>query len=233
VSDRTHELRISLTNRADSLGLGQKICLTANECLATDESSLSLVLDEVISLVAAEGDRASVLEREQFLLGQGPSFDGARQDLPVLGDDLDARHARLRWPQIAGTAVSLGLHAAYAFPIRIGEARVGVLTAYRNTASSLAPSAYEDGLLLCSIAAELLLDAQAGGTALAPTFEAGVLDQARTQQAAGMIAEQLGITLAHALLRLRTAAFQEGWSLDEAARRVLDHDLMLEPWEDA
>lgn len=211
--------------------LGSRICSEALTRLEADDAAISLVIEDAYSLVATTSHRASLLEEEQFVVGEGPSFVGANGATPVIVDDLAASAARALWPSFARSAAEQGVRAAFAFPVRIGDARVGILTAYRVEPGTLSAEAYEDGILLGRFSAELLLQMQAGvtGTALAPVFDPGVTDQARLQQAAGMVAEQLSLSVVDAMVRLRAAAFAAEISLDELVRQILDRTLSLEP----
>lgn len=219
--------------RGDDAALGVRICQQADAMLGFEASALSLIMDHTFSLIAASDDLATVLEEEQFSLGEGPSFEGAAANLPICVADLWDAPSLDRWPGFTRFAERVGARSVFTFPLRIGEARIGVLSGYRRSAGALPEQAYADGITLASVAASLLLDQQVGGTAesLAEAFRPGVLNQAEVQQAAGMVAEQLGISVVAGLVRLRAAAFRLDRPLSVVARQVVNREFVIKAEE--
>src|SRR5215218_1432824 len=111
--------------------------------------------------VAATDGAALELEELQFSLGEGPCVDASRSGRPVLQPDL-ARTAPLRWPAFAGGALQAGIRAVFAFPLRVGAIRVGVLDLYRDSAGPLSQAELTDALFFADAATLVLLHAQAG-----------------------------------------------------------------------
>jgi len=69
----------------------------------------------------------------QLTLGEGPSLDAAGSGGPVLASDLGARETAGRWPAFAPAACQAGAGAVFAFPLRIGGIRAGVMGLYRDS----------------------------------------------------------------------------------------------------
>jgi len=225
------EIVTAVQRDPEGAGLGACLCRECDLYLGADASSIALVMDHAYSLVAASSNLAVVLDEEQFMLGEGPSFDGARSDVPVGTGDLGSDRWARRWPGFLGFAQRAEVQGAFAFPVRVGEARIGVMTAYRRGGGELSTQAYTDGLILASVAATLLLRAQAGTEdgGLAQEFAQGVNDQANIQRAAGMVAEQLNLSVLTALVRIRATAYARGLPLNVIANQILSAELTIEP----
>jgi hypothetical protein len=101
-------------------------------------------------------DKASTeLQDAQFTLGQGPGLEAAAAGTPVLVPDL--ADAASRWPGFVPAAEDLGVHAIFAFPLRIGAISVGMLTAHRAIPGPLADGQLTDALALADAVTVLLL----------------------------------------------------------------------------
>src|SRR3954453_21801527 len=111
--------------------------------------------------VAATDGPALELEDLQYTLGEGPCVDASRSGRPVLQPDLAAT-APQRWPAFAGGALAAGVAAVFAFPLRVGAIRVGVLDLYRDRAGPLSPEELTEALCFADAATLALLHAQAG-----------------------------------------------------------------------
>jgi hypothetical protein len=127
----------------------------------------------------------------------------------------------------AGTA---GGRAVFAFPLRIGTVRLGALDFYRDGPGPLSGEQHADALVVASVAARWVLEAQAGaprGT-VAQELETGADFHFAVHNAAGMVSVQQGISVTDALIRLRAYAFTHDRSLTEVAQDVVDRKLRLE-----
>ena len=111
--------------------------------------------------VAATDGPALELEDLQYTLGEGPCVDASRTGRPVLQPDLAATAPR-RWPAFAGGAWRPGVAAVFAFPLRVGAIRVGVLDLYRATPGTLTPGQLREALSFADAATLLLLYLQTG-----------------------------------------------------------------------
>jgi hypothetical protein len=114
-----------------------------------------------------------------------------------------------RWPWFGVAAVDAGVRAVFAFPLRVGGIRIGVLDLYRDTPGRLAAFEVVEALAFADAATEVVLDLQdramhdgEPGALIGP-----IECRAVVHQATGMIAVQLGISLVGALLRLRAHAY--------------------------
>jgi hypothetical protein len=172
-------------------------------------------------------------EREPTL-GEGPSLEAAASGGPALASDLGSGEAASRWPAFAAAAIQAGAGAIFAFPLRIGAIRAGVLGLYRARPGPLTAHQLGDALVFAETATLLLLEAQdeaAGGRdpAAGPAGQpiGLALHRAEIDQATGMLTEQLGTGIADALLRLRAYAYAHDRRLADVAGDVVARRLRL------
>jgi len=172
----------------------------------------------------------------QLTLGEGPSLDASASGGPVLASDLGTAEAAHRWPAFTPAACQAGAGAVFAFPLRIGAIRAGVLGMYRSRPGPLSASQLGDALVFADTATLLLLDA-GGQTVGGPGAAAGpggqpadlALHRAEIDQATGMLTEQLGTGIADAFIRLRAYAYVNDLRLTDVARDIVARRLRLYP----
>jgi hypothetical protein len=127
--------------------------------------------------------------------------------------------------------VAQGVRAVFAFPLRVGAIRIGVLALYRDGEGGLSADEFADGLVLAEVAVQLILGLQAGAgpDALHALLSTQPTHWAEVHQATGMISAQLGVSLDQAFVRLRGGvSFAENRQLREVAGDVVARRLRLE-----
>jgi hypothetical protein len=224
-STRAAELLSSvLAESADRSDLPIRLMSACAGTLPVTGVGLALMTDDgPAGTIAATDGPAVTLEELQFTLGEGPCVDASRTGRPVLQPDL-AVTAPLRWPAFAAGALTAGIRAVFALPLRVGAIRLGVLDLYRDSPGALTAGELREALSFSDAATLLLLHLQAGDLAAGPT--SGQLpvfdDRAEVHQATGVISVQADVGLAEALLLLRARAYAEHRPIGELARDVLD-----------
>jgi diguanylate cyclase (GGDEF)-like protein len=108
--------------------------------------------------VAASNASALRFEQLQTELGEGPCLAAYTTGHAVAAPDL--REER-RFPSFVSQALAAGLMAVFTFPLRNGDARLGALDLYRDSAGPLDPGAMRAAQTLADVAAAYLLNAQA------------------------------------------------------------------------
>jgi hypothetical protein len=171
---------------------------------------------------------STLIEDLQFSLGEGPCIDAFRQDRPVLEPDL-VNPATVRWVAFTPPAVAAGARAVFGFPLQVGVVRLGALNLYCDQPMDLSDDQHADALVTADIAAQALLIMQARAPLgiLAAELEASSNFQYVVHQASGMVAGQLDVSVAQALIRLRGYAFGQGRTLSEVAHDVVARRLRL------
>jgi len=223
IADRVRAVDSTLTG-------SNRICLVANELLDATCVALAKVIDHVYSPVAATDDLGTLLDDEQFVLANGPTFEAQRSPAPIILEDLRAHRTVARWPIFSEFAQKHGISGAYVFPLRIGDAYLGVLTAYRDHSGELSGTQYADGLILASLATAELVRTEAGvgsepGLGI---FDPGLYHQSALHVAAGMVAEALNISIVAALVRIRARAFANDQPVSKTAQQIVARELVLE-----
>lgn len=223
-SNRVTEIVAAVEARCPD-GRGQPAALVTlcAEWLPVTGAGLALMTtDGPAGTVAVSDGPAGELEELQFSLGEGPCVDASRTGRPVLQPDV-ARTAPGRWPAFAGGAHAAGLRAVFAFPLRVGAIRVGVLDLYRDAAGGLSPEELTDALAFADAATLIVLGSPAGnGGENGPRDPVAVLDdRAEVHQATGVVSVDAGVTLEEALMLLRARAYAEHRPIRDLARDVL------------
>lgn len=172
---------------------------------------------------------SALIEEAQYTLGEGPCLDAHRQSRPVLEPDL-AGVGTSRWAAFTEAVVAAGVGAVFGFPLRVGAVRLGTLNLYRDRPGDLTDDQHAEALVLADVAAEaiLLLQAQAPAGTLADELARSAELHVVVHQAAGMVAVQLGIGVADALVCLRAHAFATGTPLHKLAEGVVDRRLRFD-----
>lgn len=214
----------------------------------TAEVTLPTVIDDLSShvrvsmpvsgaglLIASSGTRRAVLgasdarmrrlEQLQATFDEGPCMDAVRSGR-VAGEP-DLANAPGRWPAFGPAAAAAGIAAAYSFPVRVGQITLGALDCYHVDTGALTPAQLRDGGLFADIAADLIMhaQAQAGVEVLVDQMAVDDGTSALLDQAAGMIAFRLSVTVPTASERLRRHARDHDISLDATVAGVIDGTL--------
>jgi GAF domain-containing protein len=179
-------------------------------------------------VVCATDDTASRLEDLQFTLGEGPCVDAVRSGAPVLIDDVNEPGdvASDRWPAFMQGAGELGIHALFAFPLRIGAISVGAVDLYRLRPGELSDREVTGALLAADAAALALLRLDSGREDMfSDDVDRRSTYRLQVHQATGMVQVQLGVKTDEAFLMLRARAFASGRSLADVATDVVERRL--------
>jgi hypothetical protein len=176
---------------------------------------------------------SALIEQVQYALGEGPCVDAYRKGRPTLEPDL-AGAGSGRWAAFAEPVLAAGVRAVFGFPLRVGAARLGALNLYKDRAGDLTDDQHAAALVVADVSAEavLLLQARAPAGTMADELARSAELHLVVHQAAGMVAVQLGITVADALVRLRAHAFAAGTPLQEVADEVVARRLRFDPDDD-
>ena len=217
---------------ADSAHSGDstRLCDVCAEITSMTGAGIMLMSGEIArGSVCTTNDVSALIEQLQYDLGEGPCVDAYHGDRPVLEPDL-AQPTVSRWLAFRGPAIDAGVRAVFGFPLRVGAVRLGALNLYRDEPGDLADEQHADALAMADVAAEavLLLQASAPPGRLAVELETGANFQYVVHQASGMVAAQLDVSVAQALIRLRAYAFGNGRSLTEVAKAVVARELRLD-----
>ena len=222
-------------------GIGPATSLIGRICEACVRSLP--VTGAAVSVMTAGGHRGVVfatdgvarsLEDLQFTVGEGPGCEAFETGRAVLVADLGA--SAHGWSAFREASQKLSVRAVFAFPLHLGAASLGSLTAYRRESGELAGEDLARAVQLSDAAAVAVLDlivgAAPGGAGAGATGDlpgvAAEFHRAEVYQAAGMVMEQLGVSIEVATIRLRGHAFAAGRPIGDVARDVVRRKVRLQ-----
>jgi GAF domain-containing protein/ANTAR domain-containing protein len=207
-----------------------RLCeVCADVALMTGAGIMLMTGDVQQGSVCSSNDVSALIEELQYTLGEGPCVDAHMEGRPVLESDL-ADANTTRWFGFTPPAVAAGARAVFGFPIHVGAVRLGALNLYRDQPGPLTGDQYADALVLAGLAGQAVLAMQGHATpgALATQLEEGANFRFVVYQASGMVAVQLGVSVAEALIRLRAYAFGNDRHLTEVAEAIVARKMRLD-----
>jgi GAF domain-containing protein len=172
---------------------------------------------------------SKLIEDLQFMLGEGPCVDAFNLDRPVLEPHL-IQPVVPRWMAFSVPAIAAGVRAVFGFPLQVGAVRLGALNLYRAQPGPLSDDQHADALVMADVsaAAVLMMQANAPPGKLAIELESGSDFRYVVHQASGMVAAQLDVSIAQAMIRLRGYSFGNDRPLIEVAQDVVARRLRLD-----
>lgn len=206
----------------------QRVCRAAARDLPATGVGISLLSPEgdVVRAVASSPDSLRV-EELQLTMGEGPCLLAYANRTPVLVPDLTSE-ARSTWPGYAPAAYELGVRAVFAFPLLVGDARLGALDVYRDRTGRLAPAAHDRAAVFAEVTMEQLLQVGATEAGAESLLESADGTRFEVYQAQGMVMVQLSIGAEDAMARLRAQAFLHDRTLIEVAQDVIARKITLQ-----
>jgi hypothetical protein len=200
------------------LGEAMRLVLRADGVAIT----LEYLSDNRVTLCASD-EVAAALESLQEVLGQGPGFEAARNDVAVVAD-LDG-DADQRWPMLAQTLESrFGPLRVYAVPVHANGGLGGVATFHTGCEQSLAEPDDRVAFLVNAVGAALVTEAAEHPEGHLQTGE-GWSSRSLVHQATGMVMAQVRVTAEDALALLRGHAYALATDIDDVARRVVGRSI--------
>ena len=200
-----------------------ELCSAGAELTEVSGASIMLMTgDEPQAALCCTDAVSELIEEFQFTYGEGPCIDAHHHRRPVLEPDL-AEPATSRWPAFSRAAVQAGARAVFGFPIHVGPVQLGALNLYRTTAASLTTTQHDDAAAVADSSARVIIATQTNATpgSLGVELEPGAALRFVVHQATGMVAAQLDVTVAEALVRLRAYAFAHDQLIVDVAEDVV------------
>lgn len=221
--DRRLRILTQLVGRG-AFGLETKrLCEVCAEVTGMSGAGIMLMSGELPEGVICTTNQVSkLIEDLQFTLGEGPCVDAYSYDRPVFEPDLTKPEVP-RWMAFSIPAIAAGVRAVFGFPLQVGAVRLGALNLYRDEPGPLSDDQHADALVMADVsaAAVLMMQANAPPGKLAVELEQGADFRYVVHQAAGMVAAQLDVSIAQAMIRLRGYSFSNDRPLTEVAQDVV------------
>lgn len=208
----------------------RRLCEVTRDLVGISGAGVMLMSGDVPrGSLCTTDDISNLIEELQFTLGEGPCVDAYHQARVVIEPDL-VNPAAARWVAFTPRAVEAGVRAMFAFPLQVGNARLGALDLYRDGPGPLSDDQHADALVMADVVAHWVLDVQAAappGT-VAETLERDADFHFVVHNAAGVVSVQLGVSITEALIRLRAYAFSNDRLLRDVAEDVITRRLRFE-----
>jgi transcriptional regulator with GAF, ATPase, and Fis domain len=226
---RAAELTRTLAQLADTLvddfDLVELLTMVSDRCvdvLGVSAAGLMLVEPEGdLRVVASSNEAMRLVELFELQSQEGPCLDSFRTGAPVLDHDLDG--ARARWPRFVPVALDAGFRTVHAFPLRLRGQVLGALNLFDATAVTMHQADARAAQALADLATVAVVQNQAVRRALVVNDQLTHALESRVviEQAKGVLAERLGVDMAHAFAVLRNHARNHNLRLAEVARAVV------------
>jgi transcriptional regulator with GAF, ATPase, and Fis domain len=174
-----------------------------------------------LQMAAASTSESQLLELFQLQAGEGPCLDCYRTGMPISVDDL-ATHGK--WPRFTAAAVEFGFAGVHALPMRLRTDIIGTLNLFTTEPGELAVDGLRIGQALADIATIGLLQQRAihRRDVLTEQLQAALNSRVLIEQAKGLLAERLHVTVDDAFTVLRGSARNRNLRLSDVAQAVLD-----------
>jgi GAF domain len=217
-------------DREAGQGSGARLVAACVSVLGVTGAGIMIMVDgDHRGTLGSSNATMGVVEELQFTLGEGPCLDSYRLGRPVFEPAL-ADPITKRWPSFTVPALRAGVQAIFGFPLQIGEIRLGALDVYLDRPGALGETQLSDALVMADVVTHEILELQAGAP---PEALASELDSAETlrvvvHQASGMLAVQLGIPIADAMIRLRAYTYAEKRRVNDVACDVVARRLLID-----
>ncbi len=214
---------------SDPMTRVQRLCALCVQVTGLAGAALSVATDGTRSTVCATDDLSDRIEELQDTIGEGPSVEALRTGDSTLAGDLSASDGR--WPGFTPAVADEGVRGVFAFPLRMGAARLGVLTLHTTEAGPLREEQFKDAWVLADAATVLLmLTSPDGEPAEASAWVLGDRSRFRPEvhQAVGASMVHLGVGPRDAFARICAHAFATSTPIGEVAAEIVARRLRLE-----
>ncbi len=174
-----------------------------------------------LRLIASSDERMRLLELFEIQDAQGPCLDAYSSGRAVQASAADGR---ARWPDFAPRASDAGFQMMCAVPLRVRTNVIGALNVFRGSDEPFTGPEMEVAQAMAEMAAIGLIHERASRERglLAAQLQAALNSRVIIEQAKGMIAEYLTMTVDDAFTVLRTYARYHNRKLSDVASDVVD-----------
>ena len=216
-------------DREAGQGSGARLVSACVSVLAVTGAGIMIMIDGGHRGTLGSSDvTMGVVEELQFTLGEGPCLDAYRLGQPVFAPALADSNDQ-RWPSFTAPAVEAGVEAIFGFPLQVGAVRLGALDVYLDRPGALDEAQLADAFVMADVVTHEILELQAAAPEDALASELDTVENLRAEvhQASGMLAVQLDIPIADALIRLRAYTYAENRRVNAVARDVVAGRLLI------
>lgn len=179
----------------------------------------------VLMMVAASNEQTRLLELFQLQNSEGPCYDCYQTGVMIECPDLTV--ASERWPRFAQAAVEAGFRSVYAVPMRLREEVIGALNLFSVRAEGLSPASLELGQALADVATIGILHHRLvqRQEIITGQLQTALNSRVLIEQAKGVLAERLGLSVDDAFEVLREYARKHNLKILAVAGGLIDRSL--------
>ena len=215
----------TLADEFDIVEFLQSLSADSVEIIGAEAASVMLANARgELRLVASSEERMRLLELFEIQSAQGPCLDafGSGQAVQASGADSHAR-----WPVFAPRASEAGFHALCAVPMRTHADIIGALNLFRGSDQPFSDADLGIARAMAQVATIALIQERAiqERSMLAEQLQAALRSRVVIEQAKGMLAEHLSMTVDEAFQLLNKYARDHNRRLTEVARDVVDRTI--------
>jgi transcriptional regulator with GAF, ATPase, and Fis domain len=180
-----------------------------------------------LNLLAASTEQTRLLELFQLQNSQGPCLDCYHSGRSVQCDDLTK--ADSRWPLFAPASVASGYAAVHALPMRLREEIIGAMNLFSAAPGPLTTESLELGQALADTATIGILHERTvrRHEEVADQLQAALNSRILIEQAKGVLAQRLNVTVDQAFTALRGHARDTNTKITKIAGAVIDGSLQI------
>ncbi|WP_340686394.1 GAF and ANTAR domain-containing protein [Amycolatopsis coloradensis] len=180
-----------------------------------------------LTMVAASEEKTRLLELFQLRNSEGPCLDCYRRAEPV--DCPDLARAGGSWPKFSREAENAGFRSVYALPMRLREDVIGALSLFDTRPASLDDDGLCLGQALADIATIGILHHRMWQRQeiITAQLQAALNSRVIIEQAKGVLAERLRVSVDDAFGVLRAYARSNNRKILSVATGIIDHTVEI------
>jgi transcriptional regulator with GAF, ATPase, and Fis domain len=194
--------------------------------LDVDEAGVMLVGSTGgLRYVASSSEQMRLVELLELQHEEGPCLDAYVHGRVTVS--ARAEETEQRWPQFASHARDAGLESLAGVPMRLRLDRIGALNLFSRRSGGLSHEDQRVAQAMADVATIGVLQARAihDGQVIASQLQTALESRIAIEQAKGIIAEHLAISVDDAFAMLRGYARKNNDKLTDTARRVVSRAL--------
>lgn len=196
-----------------------------------DVSAAGLLLTDGqgnLQVVAASSERTRLLELFQLQTDEGPCLDCFRTGTSISVASLQVGG---RWPRFTAAAAEVGFSAVHALPMRLRTDVIGALNLFNTEPGALDDDNVRVGQALADIATVGLMQQRAihRRDVITEQLQTALNSRVLIEQAKGLLAERLQVSVVDAFDLLRTTARSRNRRMSDLAQALIDGTEQLPP----
>jgi GAF domain-containing protein len=216
----------TLTTDFDVVDLLHTLVEQCTQILDTDAGGLMLV-DEGgrLHLMTSTSEAADFVEIMQLNADSGPCIECFRTGTAVSVPDIALSDGR--WPEFRSAALQNGFHSIHAIPMKLRGEVIGTMNLFSTTSGALTARDAAVAQALADVATIGILQERVirEGTILAEQLHRALDSRILVEQAKGMLAHSLTITIGDAFTLLRTYARNNNLTIRDVAQGISTREI--------